>query len=322
MSASAPSLRSVWSGLLLAALIASIGVLLGHDTASAASFNPYGDACLDNAGTVDPNLFNTPRSNAEECDGNPALGANSDITTVFNVDAPDTNFAANISFTPRDWTVAKGTDIVDGALVAQLDSKATLGLVNNPCGGGGSLDVHFDLLDATTDRSQTVIFNDDPGDADALGEQFEIEGGLPLGVTKYPDYLLRALVAENPDLFPEGQYGTPLQLRARLYGQANVSGVWVSLNFALFEPGTTIRGVPLDPALGYPSVTVLQTIGDPAPKPIPSTITDFCTPLKATTVTFGMSKNGPAGAGAGKPFRTNPGANGTFNFTTFAAGTA
>ena len=89
----------------------------------------------------------------------------------------------------------------------------------------------------------------------------------------------------------------------------------------------------------------MQNFGDPDFDPVPSAITDFCTPLSTTTVSFGISKdNGCTDAGAeqldpicdvssvviaegggtdpdegGIPLFTNP-PEGTYTFTAIAAG--
>ncbi|HEU4759873.1 MAG TPA: thrombospondin type 3 repeat-containing protein, partial [Dehalococcoidia bacterium] len=166
----------------------------------------------------------------------------------------------------------------------------------------------------------TVIFTDDPGDADTKGEIFEDDNGdgIPNGVQMYPDFLLR--------LFPG------LTPRARIYGQTVVSGTDVSLNFVFFEPGTTLPTpsggtFQTDKALGYPSVTVLNNIGDPAAKPpIGSAITDFCTPLESETTTCAfaqdrnaMTRDNPCPASSGTAVRANPATDQTVNFVTFAS---
>jgi hypothetical protein len=285
--------------LMAVAALASAVVFVTATRTDAATFNPFGSACLDDETSVDPDPFSD--GSANECDGNNAPGAASSITTTFGVGSSDSNFGAVVSFTPPEWGVALDADITDGTQVARLTSKAVLGLLNSSC--STSLPVGFDMLEATTDQSDTVLFNEPNKSADFDKEQFEVVNGLPRGVTQYPDYLLRILWAADED--------TPLQPISRLYGQTLVSGVPVSLNFAIFEPGTTIRGDTLDPALGYPSVTVLNNGGDPDIAPAPSAITDFCSPLLTSTTTYGSPD--------GQDFRTNPDADGTYNFIVYTA---
>ena len=231
---------------------------------------------------------------------NPLPGANSDLIGSFQLAAPDANFGGVIVFTPPEWGVASDADVPDGALVGQLSSQAVLVLLNDAC--ANPLFPAFQFLDATTDRSATTTF----------GEQFDDDdsNGIPNGAQLYPDYLARILVDENEN---------PLQLRARLYAQTVVVGIDVSLNFAIFEPGINLRGTQLDPALGFPSVTVLQALGDPALEPELQPITDFCSPLTTSTRTFGLTKDNPNTTAneAGTVFRTNPAA-GKYNFSTFA----
>jgi hypothetical protein len=162
--------------------------------------------------------------------------------------------------------VAADADVPDGAYVGSVYTSATLGLINGPC--NSELPVGFDLMEATTDTSNTVTFD----------EQFQDSDGntLPDGVDKYPDFLTRMFPVLTP--------------RARHFGQASVAGSAVSLNFVLFDPGA----LGFDPGLGYPSVTVLNNNGDPGMEPAPSPITDFCTPLDTSVTIYGISGDNPA----------------------------
>jgi len=73
-----------------------------------------------------------------------------------------------------------------------------------------------------------------------------------------------------------------------------VAGVEILLQFLIFEPGTFINeNIPNDVELGYPTVTLLQNIGDPDVDPIPSAITDFCTPLTTNNVSFALTRDNP-----------------------------
>src|SRR3990172_2707213 len=250
------------SSLVVAVLVASIAAFLGHDSATATSFNPTSSVSLANS----------------------APGANSDFTVNFGIglgpngkyggdpgvpndDTPDAMFSAVLAFTPAEFATADPASVPIGALAAKLTSTATLGLVNNAC--STPLPVSFDMIAASTDindilpNAYGINAGRNPGAAD---DQFDAVDGLPLGVKKYPDYLARILVDSN---------GTTLKPRARLYGQTLVSGTDVSLNFAQFDPGTNIKDTQLDPALGVPSVTVLQNVTDPAALMSPNPITDF-----------------------------------------------
>ncbi len=295
---------------LLAIAILSL-VLIGGDTAYA-SFSPTATASLSDT----------------------SPGANANIITSFNLPAPDVNFSTVITYTPADFFVATDADIPNGHGVAYLVAGVTLGLINGPCSPGG-LRAEFQMMDATADiLGPTVIIRDDPGDPGTTGEIFEGENTdnwamaseLPKGAAMYPDFLLRIFKDEN---------GQTLQPRARLYGQTGIVGNDVAMNFVIFEPGTSFKNpstgqvFTTDPALGYPSVTILQDMGDPDVKPNPdSTITDFCTPLSTLVTICGvaqenrslMSRNNPCPSDTGTPVRTNPTSDMTVNSLTSAVG--
>jgi hypothetical protein len=225
-------------------------------------------------------------------------------------------FGPIITFTSLEWTVARDADIPDGAIVAHFQSFATLGLIGGGC--GNHLFPHFTMMDATTNMSVPVPFHDpeeefNPPDLnDTQGaepdDQFDIGAdGLPLGVTRYPDYLTR--IFENPD----GNTLTPI---ARMYGQTQIAGIEASINFVIFEPGTVFKTragevIVTDPRMGYPSVTVLNAAGDPdAEADIEDNnfVNDFCSPLQTDTTVFGLSRDNPDTAAdeAGFAVRTNP----------------
>ena len=234
-------------------------------------------------------------------------GASADIESTFSIPAPDLMYANIINFTPPEWGVYRDDDVPDGAWIADLSANATLGLIGDRC--SNRLGVGFHMLDATTDRTTQVPFND----------QFDIgPDGLPLGVTRYPDYLTRIFKD------PEGATLTPI---ARMYGQTDVAGVEMSLNFVLFEPGIVFKTpagdtITMDSRLGYVSATVLQAAGDPDTEANPNdnnVISDFCSPLGTSTTTFAVSRDNPDTAAdeGGFPVRTNPDA-GTYNPVVYA----
>ena len=150
-------------------------------------------------------------------------------------------------------------------------------------------------MNATTDTSATVIFDDQFQDADA--------NNLPDAVDKYPDFLTRMLPGVTP--------------RARFFGQASVAGSAVSMNFVVLEPGATIPVLgALDATWGYPSVSILNNNGDPGATAAPGAITDFCTPLSTTIKTFGKSLDNDATSvdESGATIQTNPANGGTYTF--------
>ena len=302
---------SVWGvSLGILALVTLIGVA---DSTGAATFNPT--------------LVVTV--------ANPEGGANSDVTIDFNVPEGDANFGAAVFFIPSDWSITPAEDVPLGAISGQVNASATLGLINGAC--NNVLPVEFIMLNSSTDPSDTVPYLDeDDNDTEDYAEDKD-SSGLQDGFEKYPDFIARVLVDESDN---------PLTPIRRLAGIQVVAGINVLLQFLVFEPGTFIdEEIPNDEELGYPSVTLLQNIGDPDQDPIPGAITDFCSPLTSTIINFGISKdNGCTNVNAdrldtlcevtsavpapeegtdpdesGKPLITNP-AEGTYTFTTIGAG--
>lgn len=292
---------TVLRSLLALAALAAIATLMITRDASATDFAPVYSLCLDNAST--PDAFPPPA--AEPCDGDVTPGAPVDTRGTFGISKPSYNFGGNVGFVPAGFLAGTDPNIPRGAIVGKLWSKATLGLINNPC--SNPIVVDFTFFYSSIDITQTI-------DPKAPGQQNELEplaadadqNGLPDAVDRYPSYLNRIF---DPDYNkgPDGKYGTgdddpgptaPLQPVARATGFQIPSGtgVQVVLLFMLFAPGTDFRtlnnpDLPVfDTALGYPSVTVLQNPTVPAS---PSAITDFCSPLDVFGYTFGVSRDNP-----------------------------
>ena len=224
----------------------------------------------------------------------PTAGAAADLTQEFGIAKGSAQFFAQATFTPPEFEASAFADMPLGAYVGHLEANATLGLINGPC--NSALPVTFDMMNATTDTSATVTFDDQFQDADA--------NTLPDAVDKFPDFITRMY----PGLTP----------RFRQFGQASVAGSPVSLNFVLFEPGSTLPVLgALDPALGYPSVTVLNNNGDPGAIAAPGAITDFCTPLSTNITTFGVTKDNPTTSAdeSGATIQKNPATGDTYTFT-------
>ena len=288
---------------LTAAVVFAILLLVGtQDTAYAISFNPDSSVTL-----ADP----TPDANSdlvtEFCVGD-VLSIHDPLCADSLVE--DSNFGGVITFINPAFTVAADADVPDGALVAQLTSEATLGLLNNAC--DSKILVGFDLMDATTDKSN-MIDPLPPGEVDVLRPLVDLDGdGLEIAVKRYPSFL--------ETLFPG------ITPRARQFGWTTVTGVTdaITLNFLIFEPGTDLRSEelpevpPLDPALGFPNVVILN---DPTAPPAQSVISDFCSPLYSKTTTFGLTKDNPQTSAneGGVAYRTNPSSAGTYSITVFAA---
>ena len=205
-------------------------------------------------------------------------------------DPKDVNFAGVVSFLPGDFGIVRGDRIPIGEPVGNLDALATLGLINSPC--NQKLAVHFDFVNATTDKSSTVSFKDlelEAGDTNAKGF-----GTKDFAEDKDGNGLLDAI-----DHWPEfiDRVTGPVQPFRRSAGIATVAGIPVLLQFLIYNPGTQFvlpsedlnRVLPKDPALGFPTLVLLQDIGDPQIEPEPGPITDFCTPLTSTNVAFGKT---------------------------------
>jgi len=215
----------------------------------------------------------------------PAGGVSSNLTIDFNLPAGDVNFAGLVAFIPAEWQITPGEEIPIGAVVGELTAQATLGLINGAC--NNALPVEFIMLNSSIDPSDTVDFldSDDNGTEDYLEDVDD--SGLPDGFEKYPTFITRVLDDE-----PGDKVGQPLTPISRTAGITIVAGVNVLLQFLVFEPGTFINeNIPNDEELGFPTVSLLQNIGDPESDPVPSAITDFCTPLTTKNITFGISKD-------------------------------
>jgi hypothetical protein len=211
----------------------------------------------------------------------------SDYTVEFNVEEGDVNFAGLVAFIDGDWGIVPGDQIPIGAVVGELTAQATLGLINGAC--NTVLTVDFTFLNSSIDITDTVSFEDTDPETDVEGYQIDDfsedkdDSGLPDAFERYPDFINRVLDDED---------GNPQQPIRRSAGITIVAGISVLLQFLIFEPGTFLNeNIPNDESLGYPSVTLLQNIGDPDNVPSPGPITDFCTRLTSTNTSFGISKD-------------------------------
>jgi hypothetical protein len=212
-----------------------------------------------------------------------------DFDVSFGIrDPKDLNFGGVVSFIPPEFGIVRGDKIPIGEPVGELDALATLGLINSPC--NQSLAVHFDMKNATADKSETVSFNDleeEAGDTSAEGfgtrdfAEDKDGNGLLDAIDKWPEFIDRVT--------------GPVQPFRRSAGIATVAGIPVLLQFLVYNPGTEFdlpgedleQLLPKDPALGFPTIVLLQDVGDPDIVPEPGPITDFCTPLTSTNVSYG-----------------------------------
>ena len=232
--------------------------------------------------------------------------APANVTSVFTVPAGDMNFQVNVTFTPEEWYVASAADVPIGAIVGQLNSESTLSLLGTPC--FQKLYPAFTMYNGTVDTSDELA-RAAPGPPDYNQPQdsaaWDVSpaNGILDGADHYPVWLKDATLLGS------------LQPIARYIGVDAVHAPpnKIVLQFVVFAPGTCPPNA-VCPA-GYPSMTVLQ---DPTTV-APGSIGDFCTPLKSTNVTYGLSVDNPAtGANeAGYVVRRNPIEAGTHTFRTY-----
>ncbi len=280
------------SGLIALLAIVALGALfMGRDVSAQTDFfAPCGKA---NLTTVDKNVSTT-------ISGNFGIGLDPATCAPFGGVAenpPSWNSGGLITFTPPEWKVAKDADIPDGTKVGTFKSKAVLGLFNNGC--QNILNVNFELLDGTIDRSNPIAPKAE-GQPDRLSPMKTLVNGKVAAAVQWPKYLdnLPARNGMNLD-----------DLIARFVGiSSDVPNLTVVLNFLVFKPGATVSDeLTLDPKLGYPAVTVLQ---DPSGTPSPNDpVTDFCAPLWTSAELLGEA--------GGAQFRGSPDTDGVYNFVTW-----
>jgi hypothetical protein len=221
-------------------------------------------------------------------------GDNADVTTSFQIAAPDINFDVVVTYTPPQWGVATDAEVPDGTAVGTLQEVRTFALRDHVCNWSPPLG--FSMVDATTDTSNS--FASAGFISDGTWNGFDDVGGPERAVAQYPDFL--------KDLFPGV---TP---RARYYGHTWWNGEIIS-NVLVFEPGTTLGdGIPSPPTWGYP--TVIAFLLDP-PTRLRMNMTivgDWCAPMQITNTTLGKSGS--------VVLRTNPPYGGTYTFRTWSRG--
>ncbi len=283
--------------LALWAVVAAAATLVfvtgGSDTARAGDINT--DADVSSApGTFSPKL----EIKLED----PAPGAYSNLLTSFSIPKGDVQFAGAVTFLPQEWGIVKGDKVPIGAPVGKVTAEATLGLVNGAC--DQDLPVEFEMFNASLNDKDTVAFYDDTdgNNTDDFADDKD-NNGLWDAIDKYPDFL--------PRLFDT----VPIRRSA---GVSIVASTPVLLQFLIFPPGTIVSkniDLPHDKELGYPSVTVLQAVGDTEATPQPGAITDFCTPLVSEVVTLGKTEF----EGKEYPLLINP-TDGEYTFNFISAG--
>jgi hypothetical protein len=280
-------LRPLLSGVAVVAALAGVMFLGSVDSARATTFNPTVSVCvgdLDASGAC--STATTPAG----------AGVPSNFTGALDIPDGDVNFAAVISYIPQQWGVVTGDTVPIGAPVGTLDAHSVLGILS-AC--NQELPVTFDMMNGSLDTKDTVIFNDDDKNNTPDFADDKDNNGLFDAVDKYPDWLNRIFKDQQP-------------IR-RSIGITGVAGIPIILQFLIFPPGTLVADdIPNDPGLGFPSVTVLENIGDTSSVPAPSIINDFCTPLSTTNLSLGKTPDGTQ-------LFVNP-SDGVYKFNVFALG--
>jgi 3-oxoadipate enol-lactonase len=199
---------------------------------------------------------------------NPTADSASDNGSETHVPRGDPYHSFAIGFWPVGWPVTPSAELDLGVRKGAVDVTVQVGLTNGPC--NTPLALHFDMVNATTDKSRTVTFED--GFNDSNGD------GNPDFIDMYPDFNDRIL--------------GPAQPYSRTVGIAEVGGRKLVQQALSYDPGATVRGRTLDPALGRPAATLLDNAGDPLAVPAPGPVTDNCSPYDVTAVNFGTAPDG------------------------------
>lgn len=238
-------------------------------------------------------------------------GQTGDVTTTFGIGVDDLqscnpfvsphispnqyNFDRLVTFTPPDWYIANDADVPDGTVIGSIGSKVTMGFFDNGC--NVVLPASFDLFDATTNRSQKI----DPGtDFDRLQTMGDNDhDGIPDAAMKWPSYL---------DTFAQRASIDLQHLKARYIGvnTTSVVGTTIVVNLLTFDPGSTLFGLTMDPALGYPTLVVVQDPTSNGSSKDPAS--DFCAPLWSQLTLSGEANS--------VTVRHNP-PDGTYDFVTY-----
>lgn len=270
MSSTALVAASKWRLLARVGLAAALAVSLlwiGGHGAQAGTFNPI------TTWSVATTMADTP----------------SDITSDFEYPEGDVLYSLMIRFLPAGWQITPSSDVDIGVQRGTADVLHEMGLMNNPC--NMEIPMHWDTLNATTDKSQTVTYED--GFDDSNGD------GNPDFVDMYPDFNDRILGPAQPFM--------------REASLADVGEDKVLVQLLYYEPGATIAGQTLDPVLGYPIVNFAQNFGDPEAVPVPIPTTGMCTPMTGTIVWSGTAEDGTV-------LLKNPKEAGTYTFNSLFVG--
>ena len=229
----------------------------------------------------------------------------SDSAERIGISVPDFNYEDGVmfSFSPADAYVATGSQLPIGEDTGGLAAEIKISMIGGPCSTG--LSVYFPLENASTNIADELGTSDmswilsTTAPPDVRGAN---PGDPPNGLKDYLDaypYFLNVMLdpdAAGPLL--------PLQPRARYAGVNTVAGMWVIIQFLVFNPGqlellkdqTYPAGDPdavfgqMGPEKGYPTYIVLDNPREETAAP--SSISDFCTSLVTSTSLKGQTTGG------------------------------
>jgi len=199
---------------------------------------------------------------------NAAADSPTDDRIESHIPVGDRYYAFTIGFVPTAWQSTPSAEVNLGVRHGVVDLVLHVGLMNGPC--NTPLPLHFDMLNAVTDKSRTVTFGD--GFDDSNGD------GNPDFIDMYPDFNDRILGPAQPYL--------------REAAITEVQGTKLLMQFLGYEAGATVAGRTFDPALGEPLAILVNNTGDPLAVPAPGAVTDACSPEDVTTVGFGTAQDG------------------------------
>jgi len=296
-------------------------------------FKPELDSryCQQGTGSIDDQMMTTscapdasPASHPDIV-GSFDLGLGPDNQAGTPDDTGDYNFAGVVNLSP---TVPDDNAVPVGAVLGRLGSQPIIGVVNNPC-NNSQLRVPFTFMKGTTDINYTVEprpFGETNDLAIMAGDNPPYSGQQDVkpapAVTHYPSFLNAIFDPDWVDYGPDRIAGNgddnngpqpPIRPIFRVVGTTPIpsaGNLWVILQVLVFDKGTKLPNLPpFDPAYGYPEVTVLQqssSASGSATPPAPSAVTDFCSPLRTVSVSYGVTHDNPDTPGneGGIPVRT------------------
>jgi hypothetical protein len=202
-------------------------------------------------------------------------GAKSDLMLEMIIRQGNVSPSALSLLIPPDWQMTPGCQVPIGLAVGTLRWDVRVGRDGNACTQPGPL--QFTMLNATTDRSNTVPFLDSDNNGTPDFAEDKDHTGRRDAIERYPDFLNR--------IFP-GR--TPIRRTAGVFTYTDPPVLAQTLAFESLNDsdGTTL-------------VVILQNIGDPEAAPGDAGFTDYCTPTGFRLTEYGAAQSDAA-------FYTNP----------------